>query len=56
MEKIVDKVLTENPKAVEDYKKGKKTVIMFLVGQVMRQFKENVDAEKIKAILIAKLK
>ncbi len=52
----VEKVLNENPKAVEDYKKGKETVIMFLVGQVMRQFKEKVDAEKIKAVLTAKLK
>ena len=56
LNKIIDKVLSENQKAVEDYKKGKRTVIMFLVGQVMRQFKEKVDAEKIKAVLTAKLK
>ncbi len=56
LNKIVDKVLKENPNAVKDYKKGKETVIMFLVGQVMRQFKEKVDAEKIKAVLTAKLK
>jgi aspartyl-tRNA(Asn)/glutamyl-tRNA(Gln) amidotransferase subunit B len=53
---LIEKVLNENPKAVEDYKKGKETVIMFLVGQVMRQFKDKVDAEKIKAVLTAKLK
>lgn len=56
LEKIIKKVLLENPDAVNDYKKGKETAIMFLLGQVMRQFKEKVDAEKIKAILIAKLK
>lgn len=56
LEKIIEKVLSENPKAVEDYKKGKENAIMFLVGQVMRQFKEKVDAEKIKAVLTAKLK
>ncbi len=56
LDKIIEKVLSENPNAVEDYKKGKETVIMFLVGQVMRQFKEKVDAEKIKAVLTAKLK
>lgn len=56
LDKIIDKVIKENPNAVSDYKKGKKTVIMFLIGQVMRQFKEKVDAEKIKAVLTAKLK
>ncbi|HYM65340.1 MAG TPA: Asp-tRNA(Asn)/Glu-tRNA(Gln) amidotransferase subunit GatB [Candidatus Sulfotelmatobacter sp.] len=56
LEEIINRVLKENPNAVLDYKKGKETVIMFLVGQVMRQFKEKVDAEKIKAVLTAKLK
>jgi len=53
---IIDKVLRENEKAVSDYKSGKEAVIMFLVGQVMRQFTERVDADKIKASLLAKLK
>jgi aspartyl-tRNA(Asn)/glutamyl-tRNA(Gln) amidotransferase subunit B len=56
LDEIINKVLTKNPKAVEDYKKGKETVIMFLVGQVMRQFKEKIDAEKVKASLLAKIK
>jgi aspartyl-tRNA(Asn)/glutamyl-tRNA(Gln) amidotransferase subunit B len=33
----IDKVIQENPKAVEDYRKGKETAIKFLVGQVMRE-------------------
>ena len=56
LNEIIEKVLKENPKAVEDYKKGKETVIMFLVGQVMRQFPEKIDAGKVKAVLTAKLK
>jgi aspartyl-tRNA(Asn)/glutamyl-tRNA(Gln) amidotransferase subunit B len=56
LNKVIEKVLNENSKAVEDYKNGKETVIMFLLGQVMRQFKEKIDAEKVKAILIAKIK
>ena len=56
LNEVVDKVLSENPKAVEDYKSGKETVIMFLVGQVMRQFPEKIDAGKVKASLLAKLK
>ena len=56
LEKTIEMVLNENQKAVKDYKNGKETVIMFLVGQVMRQFKEKLDAEKIKAVLTEKLK
>jgi Asp-tRNA(Asn)/Glu-tRNA(Gln) amidotransferase B subunit len=55
LEKLIDKVLKENKSAVEDYKKGKENAIMFLVGQVMRQFKAKVDAKMIKASLLAKL-
>lgn len=33
---IIDQVLADNPKMVEEYKKGKVAVIGFLVGQVMR--------------------
>lgn len=56
LEKIIDKVLKENSKAVEDYKKGKENVIMFLVGAVMRQFPEKIDSGKVKASLLAKIK
>ena len=56
LNETVDKVISENEKAVSDYKSGKETVIMFLVGQVMRQFPEKIDAGKVKAVLTAKLK
>ncbi len=36
---VVKKVLTNNPNAVKDFKKGKENVVMFLVGQVMREIK-----------------
>ena len=36
LEKIVDEVLSANPKQVEQYKSGKIAVIGFLVGQVMK--------------------
>ncbi len=45
---VIDRVLIENPKAVADYKKGKESVIMFLVGQVMKNFKEKIDAKMVK--------
>ena len=56
LSEIIDKVLVEQTKAVMDFKSGKETVIMFLVGQVMRQFPEKIDAGKVKASLLAKLK
>lgn len=52
----IDKVLGENKKAVDDYKNGKENAIMFLVGQVMRAFPKNIEASKVKASLLAKIK
>lgn len=53
--KIIDKVLKENLKAVSDYKNGKQNAIMFLIGQVMKNFKKRLDASSIKNILISKI-
>jgi len=36
IERVVSQVIEANPKAVADYKKGKKQSLTFLVGQVMR--------------------
>jgi len=36
---VIKKVLAENPKSVEDYKKGKKKALGFLVGQTMKATK-----------------
>lgn len=42
LNKIVSQVLAENPKAIEDYKKGKTVVIGFLAGQILK-IKPNID-------------
>lgn len=55
LNEIIEKVMQDNPNAVQDYKSGKENVIMFLVGQVMRGFPERIDAEKVKASLLAKI-
>ena len=34
---IIAKIIADNPKVVEDYKRGKETVLQFLVGQVMKE-------------------
>ena len=36
VEEAVKQAVAENPKAVDDYMKGKETAAKFLVGQVMR--------------------
>ncbi|MGB2630096.1 MAG: Asp-tRNA(Asn)/Glu-tRNA(Gln) amidotransferase subunit GatB [Candidatus Omnitrophota bacterium] len=39
IEEMVDKVISENQKSVDDYKKGKSNALSFLVGQVMKNTK-----------------
>lgn len=45
--KLVSEVIAENPKAVEDYKKGKQNAIQFLLGQFMRKIKRRVEVSPI---------
>ncbi len=56
VKKVVSEVLRENKKAVEDFKKGKTTVIEFLVGQVARKTKGQADPNQTRKILLEKLK
>jgi aspartyl-tRNA(Asn)/glutamyl-tRNA(Gln) amidotransferase subunit B len=55
LDAIIDEVIAENEKAVADYKSGKETVIMFLVGQTMKKLGKKVDVTIIKERLITKL-
>ncbi len=48
LQKIIEEVISENQKAVTDYKAGKENIIMFLVGQVMRKLGVKADAALIK--------
>jgi aspartyl-tRNA(Asn)/glutamyl-tRNA(Gln) amidotransferase subunit B len=49
------KVVAANPKAVADYKSGKTTVIMFLLGMVKRELKGRGDAKAIEDALKEKM-
>lgn len=55
LEKIISEVISENEKAVAEYKAGKETVIMFLLGQTMKKIGKKVDANQIKEKLIKSL-
>ncbi len=48
---IVGEVLAANPKAVEDYKKGKTNVLGFLVGQCMAKTKGKGNPEVLRGLL-----
>lgn len=52
---IIDAVLLENVKSVEDYRKGKKNSINYLKGQVMRATKGKANSNVVNIILDRKL-
>ncbi|MBQ1234144.1 MAG: Asp-tRNA(Asn)/Glu-tRNA(Gln) amidotransferase subunit GatB [Oscillospiraceae bacterium] len=55
LEAIVDQVLAENEKAVEDFKNGKTNVLGFLVGQCMKKSKGQGNPGILKELLTNKL-
>lgn len=50
MEKVVREVIAENPKAAEDYKKGKETSMQFLIGQAMRKLRGRGKPEVLREL------
>jgi aspartyl-tRNA(Asn)/glutamyl-tRNA(Gln) amidotransferase subunit B len=55
LEKIIDEVLAANPKQVEQYRAGKKTVIQFFVGQVMKLSKGQANPQMVNELVAKKL-
>jgi aspartyl-tRNA(Asn)/glutamyl-tRNA(Gln) amidotransferase subunit B len=55
IEAILDKVIAENPKQVEQYRAGKKTVAQFFVGQVMRESKGQANPQLVNELVAKKL-
>jgi len=56
IEKIIEEVISENQKAVSDFKKGKETALQFLIGQVMGKSQGKINPEVAKNLLIKILK
>lgn len=52
---FVNEVIKTNPKVVEEYKKGKTTVLGFLVGAVMKLSQGKAHAKTVTALLLEKL-
>ena len=55
LEKLIDEVIAANPKQVEQYKAGKKTVAGFFVGQVMRASKGQANPTLLNELVTKKL-
>ena len=55
LEKIIDKVISDNPKNVEAYKSGKDKLFGFFVGQVMKQSNGKANPQLVNQILKKKL-
>jgi aspartyl-tRNA(Asn)/glutamyl-tRNA(Gln) amidotransferase subunit B len=55
LERIVEGVITNNPKAANDYRAGKTNALQALIGQVMKQTRGQAKADSVRKILIEKL-
>jgi aspartyl-tRNA(Asn)/glutamyl-tRNA(Gln) amidotransferase subunit B len=55
LEKIIDEILAANPKQVEQYRAGKKTMLGFFVGQVMKASKGQASPQIVNELLAMKL-
>jgi aspartyl-tRNA(Asn)/glutamyl-tRNA(Gln) amidotransferase subunit B len=52
---VISEVIDENPKALEDYKAGKRGAINFLVGQAMKKTRGRADPDMLNRLMIAAL-
>jgi len=55
LEKIVDEILANHPKQLEQYRAGKKTMLGFFVGQVMKASKGQANPQLVNELLTKKL-
>ena len=56
LEGIIDNILNNNPKLIEDYHNGKTNLFGFFIGEVMTQTKGQANPVLAKQILSEKLK
>jgi aspartyl-tRNA(Asn)/glutamyl-tRNA(Gln) amidotransferase subunit B len=55
LEKLADELIAANPKQVEQYRAGKKTMIGFFVGQVMKASKGQANPQLVNEVLRERL-
>ena len=55
IEAMIDEVIAANPKQVEQYRGGKKTVSAFFVGQVMKASKGQANPAVLNELVVKEL-
>lgn len=55
VEKIIEKVMSDNAKSVEDYRSGKQNALQFLVGCVMKETKGKANPQLTRELLEKKI-
>ncbi len=55
LERIIEEVISNNPKAANDYRAGKVNALQALIGQVMKQTRGQAKAESVRNLLMKKL-
>ena len=55
LEKVIDEILAANPQQLEQYRAGKKTMLGFFVGQVMKASKGQASPQIVNELLVKKL-
>ena len=56
IESLVDEVISENAKAIEDYHNGRTNMLDYMVGQVMKKSKGKANPVEAKSKLLEKIK
>jgi len=55
LESIIDQIIAANPKQLEQYRSGKKTLLGFFVGQAMKASKDQASPQLVNELLLKKL-
>ena len=55
LERIIDEIITANSRQLEQYRTGKKTMLGFFVGQVMKASKGQANPQLVNELLLKKL-
>lgn len=51
LEEVCARIISENPKSVEDFKNGKQAALQFLVGKVMKETRGQANAQMVQEIV-----
>lgn len=52
---IIEKIISDNPTVVAEYKAGKTAVLQFLIGQAMKASKGSANPEKLRSLFFEKI-